>query len=47
MPSITVMLSQPKHRKKRGKVDAKQCEDTHTVLKQWQSVGIETTGELM
>lgn len=47
MPSFTVMLIQPKHRKKRGKVDVKQCEDTYTVLKQLQSVGTETTGELM
>lgn len=31
----------------RGKVDVKQWEDTHTVLKQWHSFGIETTGGLM
>lgn len=47
MSSITVKLSQPKHRKKRGKVGVKQWEDTHTALKQWHSVGIENTGGLM
>lgn len=47
MSNVTVMLSQPKHRKKRGKVDVKQWEDTRTALKQWHSVGIQNTGELM
>lgn len=44
MLSVIVMLSQPKHRKKKRKGDVKQWEDTHRALEQWHSIGIETTG---